>query len=367
MDYNITYREKNNGIQVIVSYKDDLGKWKQKSKQGFPNTREGKKKAKLAADTLLQEIKNNLENKINLDYCEITFKQFTNMYIEHIKLYRSLKTVIVYQSTIKAFKDLDNLKLKDINTFNIQKCIDKLTKKGLRETTIKDYITKLSTIFNTAINNYNIIAKSPVKNLNIKESKKKFEKKALTDKEFDELVRTFENSKYVNYVPVIIIAGTCGLRIGEIMGLTWEDVDFKSAVLTVNKQWKVVSLTPKRYGFDELKSKNSYRSVPIPPKTIAYLENLKQTQPANPLNRIIKSQSNDAVISFLNKKFKALGFNISIHELRHTYATKLIANGIDFKTAANLLGHTVEQTMKTYSHVTNDMLNRASNIINNIF
>lgn len=52
MDYNITYREKNNGIQVIVSYKDYLGKWKQKSKQGFPNTREGKKKAKLAANTL---------------------------------------------------------------------------------------------------------------------------------------------------------------------------------------------------------------------------------------------------------------------------------------------------------------------------
>lgn len=52
------------------------------------------------------------------------------------------------------------------------------------------------------------------------------------------------------------------------MGLTWNDIDFKTGQLTVNKQWKVVSLTPKEYGFDELKTKNSYRSVSIPPKTL---------------------------------------------------------------------------------------------------
>lgn len=45
----------------------------------------------------------------------------------------------------------------------------------------------------------------------------------------------------------------------------------------------------------------------------------------------------------------------------------LISNGVDFKTAATLLGHDVEQTMKTYSHVTSDMLNRATILINNIF
>lgn len=72
-------------------------------------------------------------------------------------------------------------------------------------------------------------------------------------------------------------------------------------------------------------------------------------------------------MAFLNKKFKKLGFNITIHELRHTYATKLTANGIDFKTVAQILEHTVEQTMKTYSHVTNDMFNRASTILTNVF
>lgn len=367
MDYNITYREKNKGIQVIISYKDNLGRWKQKSKQGFPNTREGKKKAKIEADKILQGLKENIDNNLCIDYSEITFKEFIDMYLNHIKLYRALKTVHVYETALKSFKQLYGLKIKEITTLHIQMCIDDLTQKGLKEITIKGYVAKLSTVFNSAINNYNIILKSPMKNLNIKESKKSIEKRALTNLEFSNLVKTFENSIYKNYVPVILIAGTCGLRIGEIMGLTWNDINFKESTLTVNKQWKVIQLNPKKFGFDELKSKNSYRTVPIPPKTLNYLKILKSTEPINFMNRVIKNSSTDSVISFLNKKFKELGFNITIHELRHTYATKLIANGIDFKTAAQLLGHTVEQTMKTYSHVTNDMIDRASTVIKNIF
>ena len=60
-------------------------------------------------------------------------------------------------------------------------------------------------------------------------------------------------------------------------------------------------------------------------------------------------------------------FNISIHEFRHTYATLLIANGIDFKTTAKLLGHDVKETMRTYSQVTDDILKDATKKIAKIF
>nr|WP_033051155.1 tyrosine-type recombinase/integrase [Clostridium botulinum] len=59
--------------------------------------------------------------------------------------------------------------------------------------------------------------------------------------------------------------------------------------------------------------------------------------------------------------------SISLHELRHTYATLLISSGIDFKTVAKILGHDVEQTMRIYSHVNDDMMKKATNIIENIF
>ena len=68
----------------------------------------------------------------------------------------------------------------------------------------------------------------------------------------------------------------------------------------------------------------------------------------------------------LDKQLKRK-FNTCIHELRHTYATTLVSNGMDFKTAARILGHDIEQTMKTYSHVTDNMLKKASDLINKIF
>lgn len=62
-------------------------------------------------------------------------------------------------------------------------------------------------------------------------------------------------------------------------------------------------------------------------------------------NRIFNFKNTDSVSICLNALFKKEGYNITIHELRYTYTTKLISHGLDFKTAAGLLGHTVEQTI----------------------
>lgn len=247
-------------------------------------------------------------------------------------------------------------------------CINELTSRGLKYNTIKGYLARLSTALNAAVKQFHYLHKSPIENIELKKPKKIEKIKALTTSEFEEVINSFQNSPYDNYTIILIIAGTCGLRISEILGLTWNDIDFENNTIDVNKQWKVVETEPyKKFGFGELKTQNSYRIVPMPQSTADYLRNYRNSHPINFQNRIIKNRSSDGVITFINKKFKAFGYNISIHDLRHTYATKLIANGVDFKTAAKLLGHEVEQTMKTYSHVTQDMLDRAKNLIDNIF
>lgn len=93
----------------------------------------------------------------------------------------------------------------------------------------------------------------------------------------------------------------------------------------------------------------------------------KNNYPIDISNRIIPDYSNSSVSNRIRRKLLKQGYNISVHALRHTYGTMLIANGTDFKTAAQLLGHDVEQTMKTYSHVTDDMMNRVTDTINIIF
>ena len=84
------------------------------------------------------------------------------------------------------------------------------------------------------------------------------------------------------------------------------------------------------------------------------------------INKRIVSFNKDSIDKYVNPLLKE-NANITMHELRHTYITLLIANGVDFKTVAQIVGDEVEQIYKTYSHVTSDMMNRAAKIINNIF
>lgn len=360
MQYNITYREKDKGIQFIISYKDCFGKWKQKSKQGFKIKRE----AKAAADIELEKLKKSLELKSNLseEHQGITFKEFADMFIDHEQLYKQWNTIRIAKIAFNKFTLLNDIELTKIKSLDIQKCVDDLIKKGFKESTIKLYLAKIKVLFKSAKDKYKILVESPVQNIDLHNDKSTTEKTALTNSELNILLGKIKKRKY--YL-VSLIASKCGLRLGEIAGLTWDDIDFKNCIININKQWKKINFS--EYGFGELKSKNSKRSVPAPTIVLSELSKYKKEMPTNLDNRIFSVNSLSSLSGKLLETYRKLGFDISVHELRHTYATLLISNGIDFKTAAKLLGHDVEQTMKTYSHVTDDMLTNASKIINNIF
>lgn len=353
MQYNITYREKDKGIQFIISYKDNSGKWSQKSKQGFKT----KKEAKIAADEALNKLKQNIN--LSNEFEGITFREFGKEYLEHTKIYREYKTIESTKTVLNKFSQLDEMELSKITTLHIQKIVDSFSIQCLNPNTIKYYLKKLTIIFNSAKNQYNIINIIPTKNVKVSKSKE-INKKALTDSEISQLLKDFKNTKY--YLIVFIAANT-GMRLGEILGLTWNDIDLKNNIIRVNKQWK--RLKNGDWGFGELKTKNSNRIVPISQSVAKELTKYKNI--INIDNRIFEFKNKNTLIYCLGECFKKYGHNITIHELRHTYATKLISNGLDFKTVASILGHDVQQTIKTYSHVNNDMLNKAKSLIENIF
>lgn len=366
MDYNITYRKKDNGIQVIISYKDNFGKWKQKSKQGFPDTREGNKKAKIAADTMLQDLKENLFLNISKDMDNLTIGELKEDYLKHIKVHREYNTFKNYEQSLNCFK-IDAIEIRKLKLADIQKCIDMLVN-SVSLTTIKRRTTIFKCMLNYANKQYNIPIPN-MSNLTFPSNKNKLEKRALETSEQIDLLRHFKFRGDQDYYLVVLLASTCGLRVGEILGLKWEDIDFKNNEININKQWKINKFT-NMYDFGDLKSKNSYRIVPVSKSTIEELQRIKMLNQSNVINmydsRIIRCTSTYSMSSNLGKVLRRK-FNITIHELRHTYATNLIKNGIDFKTAAAILGHDIEQTMKTYSHVTNDMMKEAAKLIAKIF
>lgn len=359
MQYNITYREKDKGIQFIISYKDSSSQWKQKSRQGFKTKRE----AKAAADIELGKLKKTLKSQMDLspEHEGITFKDFATMFLDHEYLYKEENTLKAYKIALKSFVILNNLEVNKIKPIDIQKCVDDLIKQGLKDTTIRLYLTRIKTAFNFA-KKFKIIIENPVSNISVPKSKSKNEKVALNKYELENLLSKIKNEKYRI---ISILAGKCGLRLGEIVGLTWNNIDEKRCVVKVVQQWK--KLKTGKYGIGELKSKNSNREVPLPAKVLQELLKYKDENPTNIDNRIFNNIGNDTLANRLKNTYKNLGYDISIHELRHTYATMLISNGVDFKTAAQLLGHDIEQTMKCYSHVNDDMISAASKIINSIF
>lgn len=367
MQYNITIRQKNKGWQYIISYKDEDGEWKQRSKQGFKGSREAKAAAQKAVRELEKEF--SLNTRLNKEHEGKTFKEFTTMYINHIKLYKAANTAIGYSSVFKDFSGLDNIEMRKIDSADIQGCVDKLTESGrLSNDTLKQYINKLHTAFNYAIKALKMVPTNPVIDIDIKESKTKNEKKALTQSQLNDLLSKLKNQRY--YL-ISLIAAKCGLRIGEILGLTWDDIDDKECIINVRRQWKKKKKDGKEedyeYGFGELKSKKSYRKVPIPPAVMCELEKFREEYPITYNKRIFNYKNVVAISSDLRQKYLKAGYDISIHELRHTYATTLIANGLDFKTTAQLMGHDVMQTMKTYSHVNDDMMEVAMDLIKKIF
>ena len=359
MDYNVNYRKKDKGIQVIVSYKVG-NKWKQKSKQGFEDSRIGKRKAKEWAENTIQELKEL--DTANIDMMDITFKDFYNMYISDHKANLSPNSLVGYNYAFNSVKDLHKLEMAKIKKIDMQRIFDNLKLSANSKNTL---LARIKCMFNSAINEYEIISKNPCISVKLEKTKTR-EKRALTQDELKDLLSKLKTNKTIRAYITSVLASKCGLRLGEILGLTWDKIDFKNREITIDKQWNILDKKNNIYGFKKLKSHNSYRTIPVSAEVIDILKEYKNNYPISITGRLINIKSSNSYSNVLIKIYRRMGYDISIHELRHTYTTNLIANGIDFKTAAMLIGDTVDMVMKVYSHVNKDMMNKARDIINTI-
>lgn len=360
MEYNITYRKKDKGWQYIISVKENKG-WKYAgSKQGFPT----KALAKIAADEHVEKMKNECKELKPLpEHKGLTFQQLATAYKEHRLIHNSFNTITHLEAAINYFTGLNDKQVKNITTLDIQLGVNTMVKAGLATSTISLYVHNIKMMFKYAIKPYNVIKENPVRDIDFPKKKGKREKiRALTKSELETLLSKI---KYPKYYIASLLLSKCGLRIGELLGLTWDCIDFENKIITVDKQWK--QLQEGVWGFGDLKSDNSYRDIPAPAVVISELIKFRQYYPVHISGRILPYVHTSGFGTTLMNLYRKLGFNISAHDLRHTYATTLLSNGLDFETVARLMGHDVKETIETYSHVTSDMMKNAREIINSVF
>lgn len=357
MDYNVSYRKKDKGIQCIISYKDNDGKWRQKSKQGFERQKDAKPWIKDTVERLEETI------KVPIDYRNLTFSDFKKIFL-HDKRKYSQNTLTMYEYAYMWLEDLDDIRLSDIGYINIKPCVDKMIDSNrLKNSTIEAYLTKLVATLNHAIEKYQILETNPVKIKQYEMPKEERDDKinALNESQLNDLLSKLDGKDYY----ICLIAAKCGLRIGEIIGLTDTSLNFNKSEIEVSKQWKKIDKDG-NYGFGALKSDNSYRSTPIPRSYVHELKEYVDDCVIGIDRRIFPENKTHNVSARLWGKFRKLGYEISIHDLRHTYATTLLFNGFDYKTVAELLGDTVETVISAYSHFIDDMYVSAKNRIDNI-
>ena len=145
-----------------------------------------------------------------------------------------------------------------------------------------------------------------------------------------------------------------GLRRGELLGLKWEDINFEHGNLRGKRQ---IARINGEVMEAPLKTKNAYRTLPLADDTIQVLNQQRKKTGSSPW--VFPSPtggpiSPDSVLHMLHRVLKRAGLpKVRFHDLRHTFATLALQNGVDIKTVSGMLGHfSAGFTLDTYAHVT---------------
>ena len=181
--------------------------------------------------------------------------------------------------------------------------------------------------------------------------------KYLNEFELKLLLRSLDLSNYENYDWIILLIAKTGLRFGEALGLTKDDIDFEQQIITVNKTWDYKSCSG---GFKPTKNASSVRKVSIDWKLAMQLSSMVNELPSDQPIFIQKRIFNSTVNSLLKKHCEKLEIPvISIHGLRHTHASLLLFAGVSVASVAKRLGHAdMTTTQQTYLHIIKELENK---------
>ncbi|NFO05305.1 site-specific integrase [Clostridium botulinum] len=195
------------------------------------------------------------------------------------------------------------------------------------------------------------------------------------------------------YLPALIISLT-GLRIGEMCGLRWSNVNLEEGVIHIKEQVLNDKTNHTLVHTEILKTDTAFRSISIPSVLVDILSKHKEQQPqsnekgfvildrnnnmCNPRNvsmdftKKVAKYKDTLEDKIRNSKKEITNYmqlpEISIHGLRHTHATVLLLKGENIKVISERLGHkSIQITLDTYSHVLPSMKKQTADLLNNIF
>jgi len=272
----------------------------------------------------------------------------------------------IYQHIIPA---LGNIQMDKLTTADIQKFYAELKQsgrlsrediygEGLSDQTVRGIHTTLHAALDKAVAE-KLIFRNPSDGCSLPPAKAR-EMQVLTPEEIQRLlIQAKEDGCY----ELLLLELSTGLRRGEICALQWDDLNFKTGVLRVERQ---VHRIDGELVVSQPKTRASNRSVILPAPVVKVLAQYRQGVDSRWMFPSPVSEDSPRDPTAVRKRLKTIleraeCKHLRFHDLRHTFATASLEHGMDIKTLSTIIGHVSSSTtLNIYAHVTDEMRRTAA-------
>ena len=298
--------------------------------------------------TTIKEVKKMVKRK--------SFKEIVNLWKEDKKRFVKQSTFSAYVLLIENhilpyFGEVEEIQEEDVQKFVLSKLNE-----GLSQKTIKDIVIVLKMIIKFAVKFHYYEYKQIEIKFPTDELKKELEVLSVNDHK-KILNHIQENFTFKNFG--IYMCLTTGMRIGEICGLKWGDIDLEKGVIKVRRTIQRIYIVNQSIRYTKIisdtpKTKNSIRDIPISSELSKTIKSLKKLVNDNyyVVTNDEKPTEPRTYRNYYKRFMKKLGINeLKFHGLRHSFATRCIESKCDYKTVSVILGHSnISTTLNLYVH-----------------
>ena len=272
-------------------------------------------------------------------------KDYLKRWANQIKGTVSERTWEEYNRHIQKIIPLvENIRMYNLTSYDLQQALEGLNNSNLAPRTVKNIYSTLKTALKQAVA-WGILPDDPTKGLKVPRVPRA-ERTILT---VEQLKKLLEHCKGYKHYLIIRLLALTGMRLGEVLGLYWEDINFEENTVTIKRAADVKHRKIKT----EAKTNNAYRTIMLDAETMRLLKQHKETSSTNLVfstnGRIIKES---AVRKTFERSLRKAGLpHMRIHDLRHTAGSILLETGVSLAAVSAFLGHSSPAlTADVYTH-----------------